>query len=106
MRGGLCLDRLLLLLLISSLKDGYQILSLEYELTQIYKSTSRDVLTFETRRVQSNGRSLVTVIPKPYTDFLEIEKGDLIKFHLQKNPIGRNKIIIEKVDLDNNDSIA
>jgi bifunctional DNA-binding transcriptional regulator/antitoxin component of YhaV-PrlF toxin-antitoxin module len=61
------------------------------------------VLTFETRRVQSNGRSLVTVIPKPYTDYLEIDRGDLIKFQLQKDPIGRTRIIIEKINLDYND---
>ena len=70
----------------------------------VKNSSSRNLLNFETRRVQSNGRSLVTVIPKSYTDYLAIERGDLIKFQLQKDPIGRSKVIIEKIDLHNDDN--
>lgn len=89
---------------ISSLKDGYQFLCLGYQrMARIYDSVknSRNLLNFETRRVQSNGRSLVIVIPKSYTDYLAIERGDLIKFRLQKDPGGRSKVIIEKIHLQN-----
>jgi hypothetical protein len=68
-----------------------------------HTNDSRNRLNFETRRVQSNGRSLVTVIPKSYTDYLAIERGDLIKFQLQKDLNGRSKVIIEKINLQNDD---
>lgn len=49
-----------------------------------YVNNDRNLLNFETRRVQSNGRSLVTVLPKVYTDELGILRGDLIKFQFHK----------------------
>ena len=63
-----------------------------------YVNNGRNLLNFETRRVQSNGRSLVTVLPKVYTDELGILRGDLIKF--QFHTADKKKIVIEKINLD------
>lgn len=65
---------------------------------EVYNSnSSRNPLDFETRRVQSNGRSLVTVLPKMFTDALCIERGDLIRFHL--HAADKSKLVIEKIPI-------
>jgi antitoxin component of MazEF toxin-antitoxin module len=58
----------------------------------------RNPLDFETRRVQSNGRSLVISLPKQFTDQLNILRGDLIRFHLQV--ADKRKLVIEKINID------
>ena len=67
---------------------------------RIYDSANKNTkpLNFETRRVQSNGRSLVTVLPKVFTDELRILRGDLIKF--QFHTADKKKIVIEKINLE------
>jgi bifunctional DNA-binding transcriptional regulator/antitoxin component of YhaV-PrlF toxin-antitoxin module len=69
-------------------------------LTRIYNSANynRNPLNFETRKVESNGRSLVTVLPKMFTDELGILRGDIIKF--QYYTADKRKIVIEKVNLN------
>ncbi len=66
------------------------------------QNASRNPLVFETRRVQSNGRSLVVSLPKPFTDLLGILRGDLIRFHL--HTIDKRKIVLEKIEMDDDDS--
>ena len=61
-------------------------------------NNTRNPLNFETRRVQSNGRSLVTVLPKMFADELGILRGDLIKF--QYHTADKKKIVIEKINLN------
>jgi len=64
---------------------------------QLYNArTAYNPLDFETRRVQSNGRSLVTVLPKLFTDRLGIVRGDMIRFHI--HAADRKKLVIEKID--------
>ena len=68
------------------------------ELIQVYNSTTaHNPLDFEMRRVQSNGRSLVTVLPKIFTDQLGIVRGDLIRFHI--NIADKRKLVIEKISI-------
>ena len=65
---------------------------------QVYNpNTAYKPLDFETRRVQVNGRSLVTVLPKMFTDALGIERGDLIRFHL--HAADKSKLVIEKIPI-------
>jgi hypothetical protein len=70
---------------------------------QIYnQNASRNPLAFETRRVQSNGRSLVVSLPKPFTDQLGILSGDLVRFHL--HTVDKRKIVLEKIEMVDDDS--
>jgi hypothetical protein len=66
------------------------------------QNASRNPLAFETRRVQSNGRSLVVSLPKPFTDQLGILRGDLIRFHL--HTVNKRKIVLEKIEMVGDDS--
>lgn len=71
-------------------------------MVQIYNSnSSRAPLDFETRRVQSNGRSLVISLPKQFTDQLQILRGDLMRFHL--HIADKRKLVIEKISIDSDD---
>jgi hypothetical protein len=72
-------------------------------MARIYDSVnnSRNPLDFETRRVQSNGRSLVISLPKHFTDQLQILRGDLMRFHL--HVADKRKLVIEKIIIDNYD---
>lgn len=63
---------------------------------QIYNPIiSRNLLDFETRRVQSNGKSQVITIPKIFTDALNIERGDLVRFCFHS--ADRRKVVFEKI---------
>jgi hypothetical protein len=75
-----------------SLQIGYQ------TMIQVNPNTAYKPLDFETRRVQVNGRSLVTVLPKMFTDALGIERGDLVRFHL--HVADKRKLVIEKIPID------
>jgi hypothetical protein len=74
-------------------------------MVHIYRSnTSHNPLDFETRRVQSNGRSLVISLPKQFTDKLDIVRGDLMTFHL--HVADKRKLVIEKIQIGNTDDNA
>jgi hypothetical protein len=68
-------------------------------MVQIYNlNTAYKPLDFEIRRVQVNRRSLVTVLPKMFTDALEIERGDLIRFHL--HVADKKELVFEKFPIN------
>jgi hypothetical protein len=60
-------------------------------------------LPFEIRKVQSTTRCLMLSLPKKFTDYLAITKGDLLKIQLEKNmnPDSGGKIVLSKIDVAN-----
>jgi bifunctional DNA-binding transcriptional regulator/antitoxin component of YhaV-PrlF toxin-antitoxin module len=65
----------------------------------VYSSTiARNPLNFETRRTQSNGQSLMIVLPKVFTERLGIKRGDLVRFYM--NNTDKRKIMLEKISTE------
>jgi antitoxin component of MazEF toxin-antitoxin module len=57
----------------------------------------RNPLQYECRTVQVNGNSLSLNLPSVYTEFLDINAGDMMKIQLIKD---QRKIVAQKVMLD------
>jgi hypothetical protein len=84
------------LVLISPIIDP---LESEYKMPQIYHSTaSRNPLSFETKRVQSNGQSFMIVFPKVFADHLGLERRGLTRFYRHNS--NARKIIVEKISTE------
>jgi bifunctional DNA-binding transcriptional regulator/antitoxin component of YhaV-PrlF toxin-antitoxin module len=78
---------------------GSKSLHSEDNMPSVYSSTTaRNPLSFETRRVQSNGQSLITVLPKIFADRLGIERGDLVRFYMNNDD--KRKIMLEKISTE------
>ncbi len=56
-------------------------------------------LRFEVRRVQqqTDGRSLSVIIPNSYSKKMGLQKGDLLKMHLNEN---NRSLVSEKLELE------
>ena len=57
-------------------------------------------LQFETRKVIEKDFSLLLVLPKRFTEYLGILKGDLLKITLLKSQDSKGNLLISKVDLE------
>jgi antitoxin component of MazEF toxin-antitoxin module len=69
--------------------------------SRINANNPTNPLRFEVRRVQqqTDGRSLSVVIPNSYSKKMGLQKGDLLKIHLNEN---NRSLVSEKLELEGN----